>query len=197
LGLRLQGTEMTAQIPDRVIYNDAKYEIIGVKGVNLITPREFGMTPTEMSTACYRGYFVEYSCVNQQFLLSHLTVRTLDNIYPSIGNVAVQIGGQFVSGQYYGLQIPVAFTGALLIGKDFIGSMYVHMGFQKPTSFGTVVQLIMDRGRIVAETDFSEKIAAMREAMLSSATEPRGRASMDDIARWIEWTFSLDYDLDL
>src|SRR5262249_5565130 len=111
------GVMMTAQIPDRVWYRDEDYRIIGTKGQRLLSPLDFGMTPTMMSTACYRGYHADYSCIDQQFLLTALTVRTVDNVYPAIHGVNAVMGGTFHAGQYSSLQVPVPFDGALLIGK--------------------------------------------------------------------------------
>ena len=49
---------MTAQIQDCVVYQDEGYAIIGIKGEGLPEPADFGMTPTIMHTACYRGYYL-------------------------------------------------------------------------------------------------------------------------------------------
>jgi len=48
---------MTAQIQDCVVYQDEGYAIIGIKGEDLLEPADYGMTPTIMHTACYRGYY--------------------------------------------------------------------------------------------------------------------------------------------
>ncbi len=188
---------MTAQIPDCVWYRDDDYRIIGIKGERLLTPLDFGITPVMMSTACYRGYQAFYTCIDQQLLLTALTVRTKDNHYLPIHGVKAEIGGTFNAGQYSGLREPVPYSGALLLGKDFIQSMYVHMGFQKPISYATVIQLVLDNGKIVAETDFSEKIAQLREARGNSTNGSRPVVRPEDINKWVEWMFSLDYDLDL
>jgi len=49
---------MTAQIHDHVVYQGEGYSILGIEGDGLLSPADFGMTPTEMHTACYRGYYL-------------------------------------------------------------------------------------------------------------------------------------------
>lgn len=189
---------MTAQIPDTVVYQHNTYRIVGVKGKGLPTPGEFDMQPVMMSTGCYRGYVTQYALHNDRFVLNALTLRTGDDSYKPINGVRPTIGGTFKAGQYTNLNLPTRFSGGILIAKDFIQAMYVHMGFQKPTSFETVVELLIENGRLKRAIDHSEKVAQLRQALSKPLPKPgfddqrmRERHTMD----WIEWTFSLDYDL--
>ncbi len=186
---------MTAQITDRVVYQGESYQIIGVKGGLLPAPQSFGIVPQMMSTACYRGYFVEYACEGSRLFLSEMTVRAAE--YKPINGVEVQIGGTFNSGQYFDIDLPLKFTGGLLIAKDFISARYVHMGFQKPTSFQTVIELLIEDGKIVEVLDHSRKVAQMRDEMEKMPApgfdDPRMQSR--HLQEWIQWTFSLDYNL--
>ena len=49
---------MTAQIQDCIVYQGEGYAIIGIKGEGLLRSSDYGMTPTIMHTACYRGVTV-------------------------------------------------------------------------------------------------------------------------------------------
>ena len=49
---------------------------------------------------------------------------------------------------YEGLSLKTKFTGSIMITKDFIRSMYVHMGFQSPDTFRTVIRLEVQDGNI-------------------------------------------------
>jgi hypothetical protein len=222
---------MTAQISDRVIYREQDYQFVGAKGSGLPHPVQFGLTPKMMSTACYRGFYCDYTVRDDRLLLTHLVVRSADDHYPIIDGVEPLIPperdsrplapddpvptlprGMYVYhrwgedqrfiGQdatiYQGLKIPAPYTGGLLLARGFIQSMYVHMGFQKPTSFETVHELIFEEGKLISATDHSAKIAELRDEM----QRPRPRTGFDDerarmghIADWIAWTFSLDYDV--
>ena len=186
---------MTAQITDEVVYQGESYQIIGVKGALLPVPQDFGMIPQMMSTACYRGYFVEYTCEGSRLFLSEMTVRAAE--YKPINGVEVRIGGTFNAGQYFDIDLPLKFSGGLLIAKDFISTRYVHMGFQKPTSFQTVIELLIEDGKIVEVLDHSRKVAQMREDMAKMPApgfdDPRMQSR--HLQEWIHWTFSLDYNL--
>jgi len=217
---------MTAQISDHVIYADHTYQVIGVKGSWLPQPQDYGLTPTMMSTACYRGYYCDYTVRDNALLLTHLVVRTPDDNAPPIEGVTPIVGkrrkldntefpptdirgmyesygaeGRFINYDgaiYANLKIETHFSGGLLIAGDFIRSMYVHMGFQKPTSFETVIELLFEDGKLTDAIDHSKKMAERRAEML----KPRPRIGFDDeqmptkqVEEWIEWTFSLDYDV--
>ncbi|MCB9457274.1 MAG: hypothetical protein H6671_14915 [Anaerolineaceae bacterium] len=185
---------MTAQITDKVVYQGESYQIIGVKGGDLPKPEDFEMRPQMMSTACYRGFFTQYICEGSRIFLAELTVRTSE--YKPVNGVVAQIGGTFSAGQYFDVDMPLTFSGGLLIAKDFISARYVHMGFQKPTSFQTVLELLIENGRIVDVLDHSRKVAQMRDEMEKMPApgfdDPRMQSR--HLQEWIQWTFSLDYN---
>jgi hypothetical protein len=89
---------MTAQITDKVVYQNESYQIIGVKGDELPRPQDFDMLPQMMSTACYRGYFMGFTCEGSRLFLTDMTVRAPE--YRPVNGVEVQIGGTFSAGQY-------------------------------------------------------------------------------------------------
>lgn len=217
---------MTAQITDHVIYQNTPYQLIGVKGSWLPNPGDYGLTPTMISTACYRGYYCDYTVRESRLLLTHLVIRVLEDDPPPIEGVAPIIGvrrklgdkefppppmrgmyesfatdGHYINYDgaiYADLKVKTHFTGGLLIAGDFINSMYVHMGFQKPTSFKTVLELVFEDGELTSARDHSETMAERRAEML----KPHPRIGFDDeqkqqnhLKDWIEWTFSLDYDV--
>ncbi|MBZ0277555.1 MAG: hypothetical protein K8I60_15525 [Anaerolineae bacterium] len=186
---------MTAQITDKVVYQGESYQIIGIKGDGLPKPEDFDMLPQMMSTACYRGYFVEYTCEGSRIFLSEMTIRAPE--YKLINGIQAHIGGMFNAGQYSDVDMPLKFSGGLLIAKDFISAMYVHMGFQKPTSFQTVLELLIEDGKIINVLDHSQKVAQMRAeaAKLPAPGFDDPRMQSRHLEEWIHWTFSLDYNL--
>lgn len=66
---------MTPQIPDLFLYKDNMYNVVGVNGKGLLLPQDFGVSPTGFSTACLRGYYLEYACFEQNLVLEALSVR--------------------------------------------------------------------------------------------------------------------------
>jgi hypothetical protein len=186
---------MTAQIHDHIYYRGDEYAIVGIKGSGLPSPLDFGIIPVMMSTACYRGYFAGYTCTGDMLFLTSLTVRARTNTYPPVDDVHPVIGGAFNAGQYQGLYLPVRFTGGLLIARDFIQSMYIHMGFQKAPAYQTVIELWFENGNLRSAMDYSEKMALIRETLMQPANAAGAR--VEDVGQWIERMFSLEYEVDL
>ena len=71
---------MTAQIPDEFTYHNEKFVLVGLKGDDLLTPGEFGITPYFRCTACWRGYVMEYTIIHDQLILSGMRVNTKNPI---------------------------------------------------------------------------------------------------------------------
>lgn len=46
---------------------------------------------------------------------------------------------------YPNINLPFSFTGKLRLARDFIREFYIHMGFQKPTAYKTVMDLSFDK----------------------------------------------------
>jgi len=91
------------------------------------------------------------------------------------------------------LGAPMPFTGGLLLARDFVERLYVHMGVHPAWKFRTVHELIFQQGRLVSETDCSERMERVREKMTGGPIQPGVNASEETIKTWIEGCFSLDY----
>ena len=85
------------------------------------------------------------------------------------------------------------FTGKLLLAKDFIQSMYVHMGFQRPMAYKIIIEIQMKEGEIISERDLSKEMEEKRIFNADEGVSPRSD-SQNDIENWVKKTFSLDYD---
>jgi hypothetical protein len=146
---------MTGQIPDTVIYQSQEYDLVGVNGSGLISPEQFGMQPHALHTAAWRGYINTYSILEDSLFLTEMVVGSSE--YPVINGVAAS------DSTYSNLRIEIPFTGGLLAGKDAIGGMYVHMGFQKPHTFETLLEFRFEDGKLISAADLSAKMAAIRQ----------------------------------
>ncbi|MFW9889158.1 MAG: hypothetical protein ACFFER_13315 [Candidatus Thorarchaeota archaeon] len=185
---------MTAQIPDEFRYMGELYSLVGLKGTALYTPQDFGIAPRMASTACYRGYVMRYDCVNGQLILDSMSVRT-EEAHPVNGIAPIEEDGFFFSHRYENLGLKTKFTGSMLLAKDFIEEMYVHMGFQRPMAFRTVLELQIQDGDILATNDLSAKMEELRSRDHTKDAQPDSREH-DDVMSWIENAFSLDYDIE-
>ena len=52
---------MTAQIEDPIYYDGRKWSLIASTSDFLLNPNDYGLQTKSTSTACWRGYYGEYS----------------------------------------------------------------------------------------------------------------------------------------
>ncbi|TFG31424.1 hypothetical protein EU528_06340 [Candidatus Thorarchaeota archaeon] len=186
---------MTGQIPDQFLYEGEAYDLVGLDGGPLYEPQDFGITPQMASTACWRGYQMFYDCKDGQLILDHMHVRTDDKI--TVNDISPRESGDsdemvFFNTFYENLGLKTKFTGSMLLAKDFISEMYVHMGFQSPDSFKTVLELQVQDGDIIKVRDLSDKMEERRKQGRVAPTRPE-TLDEPDIEEWVKDRFSLDY----
>ena len=180
-------------MPDEFRYKGERYSLVGIKGAGLFTPADFEMKPYSTCTACWRGFVMKYDCVDSKLILDEMLINVRDP--PSINGVKPKPGDDLFEFCYEKLNLKTKFTGTILLAKDFIRAMYIHMGFQRPMAYKTVIELRVENGDITIEKDLSEKMEEYRKKDLHKGVQPQSR-SKEDVMKWIEQTFSLDYDLD-
>lgn len=184
---------MTGQIPDKLIYNKSSYSIVGLKGEGLPSPFDFGLEPISPHTGNWRGFIMTYILAENRLIVQEMnvTIKDMKEKPPLINGVTPETkkeGSLHLS--YKSLKLKTQFTGNILIAKDFIDSMYVHMGFQSPISFETVIELKISDGTLINVTDFSEIMKDYRKLNISDGKLER----TENLHGWIDRTFSLDYD---
>lgn len=178
---------MTAQISDTFLFKSDKYSLIGMSGGNLASPEQFGMQPEMMHTACYRGYFATYELTEEALYLRELTLREKNRNYQPIQGIQPAQDGYQAT--YHGLSVAVPFTGRIRLAKDFIENLYIHMGYQKPTAFKTVLDLTLEDGRVLEIKDRSQEMEQKRGSF-------KKRYESGKMTETIEEAFSLDMDLE-
>lgn len=185
---------MTAQIPDDFIYNGESFSLVGLKGKRLYTPEDFGIQPYFRCTACWRGYVMKYTFANDRLILNGMLVNAKNP--PTINGVEPQKGKDICNSLfdycYENLNLKTEFTGNVLLAKDFIQHMYVHMGFQRPMAFKTVIEIQVENGNITVIKDLSKKMEEARNQDIYKGAQPQSN-SRKDIESWVKKTFSLDY----
>ena len=82
----------------------------------------------------------------------------------------------------------VPYTGKIRLAKDFIEELYIHMGYQKPTAFKTVLDITLKDGQIVEINDRSQEIEQKRGAFKKHYES--------NLIETIDDAFSLDMDLE-
>ena len=186
---------MTAQIPDQFRYEGEAYHLVGIDGGPLYEPQDFGITTRMASTACWRGYQMFYDCTDNALILDAMHTRSDDKIVvngvtPKDSKTGEPTG--FFNTFYENLELKTKFTGSLLIAKDFISDMYVHMGFQSPDAFRTVLEIQIENGNITEVKDLSKEMEERRKRGPMKPSQPE---SMDepDVGDWVRDRFSLEY----
>lgn len=184
---------MTGQIPDTLIYKKKSYSIVGLKGEGLPSPFDFDLKPVSPHTANWRGFVMTYIIVDEHLNLNkmNVTVKDLNRKPPIINDVKPIVKKEgLIHLIYERLKLKTNYSGKILIAKDFIDSMYVHMGFQSPVSFETVIELTFNKGDLESTSDLSDIMKSYRKQKISDGKLER----YGDIPAWIARTFSLDYD---
>ena len=189
---------MTAQIPDQFRYEGEPYDLVGLNGAPLYEPQDFGISTQMASTACWRGYQMFFDCKDGELILDAMHVRSDDNI--EVNGISPRESGDieriaFFNKLYDNLGLKTKFTGSLLLAKNFITEMYVHMGFQSPDAYKTVIEIHVNEGNITEVKDLSEEMEERRTRGQTSPTRPD---SLDDpdVGEWVKDRFSLDYKSD-
>ena len=182
---------MTAQIPDEFIVNGEVFSLVGLKGQGLYTLEDFGIMPLINCTACWRGFVTKYIFIDNKLYLNELLVNTANP--PKINGQRPENGNSIFKYHYKNLNLQTNFTGTVLLAKDFIQSMYVHMGFQRPMTFKIVIEIDIKNGEIISLKDLSKEMEEQRKEDLYKGAQPQSN-SKKDIEEWVKQTFSLDYD---
>jgi len=162
----------TAQIPDTFFFKGEQYDLIGIDGNGLFSPKQYGMEPVMMHTGCYRGFYASYKITDKGIYLHELTIRDRNEDYKPINGIKPQTEPKTEEERFWIFQgtamyrevnLLVSFTGTLLLAKDFIQEMYIHAGFQRPTAYKTVLNLRFEEGNLVKIKDRSKEVEKMRQ----------------------------------
>ncbi|MES2583199.1 MAG: hypothetical protein V4627_10825 [Pseudomonadota bacterium] len=194
---------MTTQATDSATFRGKKYLVCGVDGPELVVPTEFGLKPEMPSTACYRGWMAEYS-IDKSLTLSDLYVfhdaglpvknRTPNG--PKINGVEPQEPNSYLGFNclYKNLNVPLTFTGGMLLSNGFIRELGANMGFHPFWKFEELHELTFEHGSLISAADKSVVAKTVREQYLVKGFLGRPDVSDEKAVReWIERSFSLHY----
>lgn len=193
---------MTGQIPDEFLFQGERYAITGINGPTLFNPFDYGIRTRSASTACWRGFQAFYTILNNKLVIENLFLNSkeekrINGIKPKkktdfSADEEAPFFGDFTY-YYLKLNLELNFTGSLLIAKEFINSMYVHMGFQRPIAYRTVYELTFENGQLVKTVNKSKEMEKRRKDDSQKGANPKSRKE-EDIKEWISESFSLSYE---
>lgn len=176
---------MTAQISDTLKYQNQEYEILAIENKFPFKPQDHGFNPVMMHTACYRGYYCLYAIKEEKLLLSELTINQEEKL--PIWRGVKPIQKNFTELTYSGLDLPIEYTGRLIIGKGLIEKFYQHMGYQQPHCFEEVLEFKFNSGKLDKLKDKSKKAKKIR-TLIQENKPPK-----KEITKYIRDAFSLSY----
>ena len=194
---------MTAQINDRFIYKDKEYAISALEHPHMFFDiSKFGITPEPESTACWRGYVATFTIgSDNRLLLTNLltnngngksNIISISGIQPHITKPEGLVNGykRWRNLEYTQINLPIDYSGGMMITAGFIRERYVHMGFQSPWSYNEVIELVFSDG-ICSGTNDLAKVAQTRRTQDEPLTRPD---CFDNVPKWICDAFDLGYE---
>jgi hypothetical protein len=186
---------MTAQMPDTVKYRRKEYAIAGVSGDGLFDPADHEVTTHPISSACWRGFICEYAVSDRTLWLKRLTLSVKGKA-PVLFGITPNAPQRTLVFQavYENIGHKVPYTGGLLLGRNFVDELYVHMGFHPAWKYREVHELVFDEGTLTEEADRSEEMARCREDIGKESLKPEPEARRAEIMQWIARCFSQDYE---
>jgi len=160
---------MTAQVPDKIRFEDLDYFITGIRGAGLFHPVENGLEPLPHTTACWRGFACRYAIVEGRLQLMALRINLREPPDTLLGSPrSTSREGIAFPAEYRNLSHDVLFSGELLAGNDFIQELYAHMGFHPAWKFRHVQHFTFAQGLLMAQRDRSDEAAEFRRKVARS-----------------------------
>jgi len=197
---------MTAQISDLFMYQDREYDLAGFSEHTPFSPESLGLTPVSYCTGCYRGYQAVFAVHEGRLVLKTLSVSLYtDGPYRPEPLVGPPIQGvepkrdddvHYFNNTYENINLPLAYTGGVLIARSFINELYEHMGFHPPWKYRIVWELLFEGGRLLKARDCSLRMAEARKHFLSSRSEESENGDQTNaLYAWIEQSFDRSYQV--
>jgi hypothetical protein len=138
---------MTKQIVDSIYYNNERHLPLSISGKGLPHPKDFVLDPFGVSSACWRGFYCDYTIRESQLWLTHLVVNH-DGDYPQIDGVdaiyeedrilkADEVEPEFLDGRYVFRSLSGSSQGERELHYD--GGIYTHLNVPAPLTGGILL----------------------------------------------------------
>lgn len=182
---------MTAQRGDIYKHNGKEYTLIALSSSLPFDPKNYALEPHTRSTACYRGYWCTYAIEDEILHLEELYIFNRDGNYPTLNGVDIseeeytealvirnrvkrtELIPKYAGHRVYkNINLPVSYTGKMLLGKDFIRDYYIHLGFQRYWAYKHLIELVFEDGILVETNDYSDVAKQQRELLKQLESNP-------------------------
>ncbi len=179
--------------------------IAGISDGELFQPKSLNLLPVGNCTACWRGYRALYTILDSRLVLDELNINLgneygdyLEILGPPINGVdPVEFPGKMklFRSAYFGLQLPIKYTGGVLIAREFIESLYVHQGFHPAWKYRSVIELLFNDGSLENAMDRSERMEEIRNQLIDPTVDGGDLRKMtaSDFDRFVERSLGRHY----
>ena len=156
---------MSQQVEDPFNWKGETWVFLSAENVySIFEPNKFGLNPEWIDTACYKGFVIEFSVVDDRLFLQRLIINTEDDKYPPINDVLAQYARKdkrdgWIDGYhvYDKINLFLEYTGTIIIGKDFKEDRYGGSSFTGPYSYYTTFDLKFENGILIDYEETSGK----------------------------------------
>lgn len=196
---------MTVQIGDICKYQQKDYWTVKLSGKCLFEPKHYGLEAHPSMTACYRGFWCEFSLENDALILHDLYLFNKDGYYPPLNGVDVS-PQEFIEYErfsdnpkkrevitrpahfghrlYKDVHLPINYNGRILIGRAPKCTYHIDGIWDNPWQYSDLREFIFDDGILVDIIDQSETARDIRKVIRTLArSEPESRGTMGTFVR--------------
>ncbi len=147
---------MSQQMPDPFIWNNEEWTLIGAENIySLFDPEEYGLSPDEPATICWKGFIIKLKVVKNHLVFDKLSVYCKNNIYPPINGVKPKhtICSLFPM-EYRNINLKLPYSGIITIGKKLNPHFYGR-AFTGAHCYETTYELTFKDGKLIESKDTS------------------------------------------
>lgn len=108
---------MSEQVTDPFIWNDEEWVFLGADNVySLFDPKKYGLSPDPPSTACWKGFIVQFEVKDGFLFFDRLEVYCEDEIYPETNGIK-SVNGKDGMREYNKIGLKLRYSGTIIVGK--------------------------------------------------------------------------------
>lgn len=164
---------MSAQLPDRMVFQGKEYDVITSFPPKLFNPISWGLKPASPHGACLRGTILTYEVKEGVLYLKDLRYwtkqSTLSGLVPGVPSKEEETGG-CIGYLYSNINAVIPWSGEIVIGRSFLWPLLLPRGFQPAWKYKEVSRLLFEEGSLRAFGDVSRSMARLRSDALQAVT---------------------------
>jgi hypothetical protein len=143
---------MSEQIRDPFMWDDMPdSELVFISAENiysLFDPEKYGLQPSMVHTACYKGFIVYFALKNNQLYIDQLEVYCKNRIYPLINGIRSKRQLHNTMRVYKNLNLALNYSGTVIIGTDF-DEYYSDRAFTGAHCYHETYELYFSNGKLI------------------------------------------------